>query len=106
MEEAALLLEETATDDGLGAFFGVRRRRSAPAARVAGRGAEAGARVRDGWRRWPPPDRSAVEDPPAYLATITTRLAINVLQSARTRREAYFGIWLPEPVDTSADPGL
>ena len=29
-----------------------------------------------------------------------------MLQSARSRREAYFGIWLPEPVDTSADPEL
>ena len=35
-----------------------------------------------------------------------TRLAINALQSARARRETYIGPWLPEPVDTSADPHL
>jgi len=43
---------------------------------------------------------------PAYLTKITTRLAVNVVKTARSRREAYFGFWLPEPVDTSADPGL
>jgi hypothetical protein len=37
---------------------------------------------------------------------VTTRLAINALQSARARRETYIGPWLPEPVDTSADPYL
>jgi RNA polymerase sigma-70 factor (ECF subfamily) len=43
---------------------------------------------------------------PAFLATTTTRLAINVMQSARSRRETNAGPWLPEPVDTGADPGL
>jgi DNA-binding CsgD family transcriptional regulator len=47
-----------------------------------------------------------VENPAAFLATATTRLAINELQSARVRRETYVGPWLPEPVDTSADPYL
>src|SRR5262249_25695662 len=35
-----------------------------------------------------------------------TRLAINVMQSARARRETYVGPWHPEPVDTSSDPWL
>jgi RNA polymerase sigma-70 factor (TIGR02957 family) len=39
-----------------------------------------------------------VESPKAYLATTTTRLAINHLRSARVRRESYVGTWLPEPV--------
>lgn len=39
-----------------------------------------------------------IESPLAYVATITTRLAINELRSARTRRESYFGEWLPEPL--------
>ena len=43
---------------------------------------------------------------PAFLITTTTRLAINLTQSARTRRETYIGPWLPEPVDTSSDPTL
>src|SRR5262245_61125168 len=40
----------------------------------------------------------AVESPKAYLATVTTRLAIDHLRSARVRREEYVGSWLPEPV--------
>jgi RNA polymerase sigma-70 factor, ECF subfamily len=39
------------------------------------------------------------ESPKAYLATITTRLAIDQLRSARTQREVYPGEWLPEPLD-------
>jgi RNA polymerase sigma-70 factor (ECF subfamily) len=43
-----------------------------------------------------------IESPAAYLTTITTRLAIDHLRSARVRRESYVGPWLPEPI--SADP--
>jgi RNA polymerase sigma factor (sigma-70 family) len=96
----------TAQDDGLGAFFGVRPRLFGIAYRILGSAAEAEDLLQDVWMRWQSTDRKAVQDAPAYLATITTRLAINVVQSARSRREAYFGIWLPEPVDTSADPAL
>ena len=39
-----------------------------------------------------------VQSPKAYLATITTRLAIDYLRSARVRRESYVGTWLPEPL--------
>ena len=39
-----------------------------------------------------------VENPAAFLTTVTTRLAIDVLRSARVRREAYTGSWLPEPL--------
>jgi RNA polymerase sigma-70 factor (ECF subfamily) len=45
-----------------------------------------------------------VESPKAYLATITTRLAIDHLRSARVRRESYVGTWLPEPLLANA-PG-
>ena len=45
-----------------------------------------------------------IESPKAYLATITTRLAIDQLRSARVRRESYVGTWLPEPLLASA-PG-
>jgi RNA polymerase sigma-70 factor, ECF subfamily len=41
-----------------------------------------------------------VESPTAYLAAVTTRLAIDHMRSARTRRESYVGTWLPEPVVT------
>ncbi len=39
-----------------------------------------------------------VKNPPAFITTATTRLAIDVLRSARVRREAYTGSWLPEPL--------
>jgi RNA polymerase sigma-70 factor (TIGR02957 family) len=42
--------------------------------------------------------------PPAYLATLVTRLAIDQLRSARVRRESYVGEWLPEPLTTEASP--
>jgi RNA polymerase sigma-70 factor (ECF subfamily) len=45
-----------------------------------------------------------VESPKAYLATITTRLAIDHLRSARVRRESYVGTWLPEPLIGSSEP--
>lgn len=99
-------MEETAQSDSLGAFSAVRPRLFGIAYRMLGSAAEAEDLLQDVWMRWQSTDRNAVQDAPAYLATITTRLAINVLQSARARRESYFGIWLPEPVDTSADPGL
>jgi RNA polymerase sigma-70 factor (ECF subfamily) len=62
--------------------------------------------VQETWLRWQNYDHSKVVDPAAFLATTTTRLCINALQSARARRETYIGPWLPEPVDTSADPYL
>ncbi|MFJ8154172.1 RNA polymerase sigma-70 factor [Streptomyces sp. NPDC094468] len=74
--------------------------------RVTGSTAEAEDVVQEAWVRWQRTDRSQVQEPAAFLATVTTRLAINVTQSARVRREAYVGPWLPEPVDTSADPQL
>src|SRR5262245_12872793 len=44
-----------------------------------------------------------IASPRAFLATVTTRLAINELRSARARREHYVGDWLPEPIITDGD---
>src|SRR5918998_517228 len=41
-----------------------------------------------------------IASPRAFVATVTTRLAINELRSARARRERYVGEWLPEPIIT------
>ena len=46
-----------------------------------------------------------VESPEAFVTTITTRLAIDHLRSARVQREAYVGTWLPEPLLSEPDPG-
>ena len=93
-------------DDGLSAFVSVRARLFGIAYRILGSAAEAEDIVQDVWLRWQTTDRNVVLDPAAFLTTATTRLAINLRRSARSRRETYIGPWLPEPVDTSADPRL
>jgi RNA polymerase sigma-70 factor (ECF subfamily) len=93
-------------DEAAEIFTGVRPRLFGIAYRMLGSATEAEDLVQDVWLRWQTCDRAAVANPGAFLATVTTRLAINALQSARVRRETYVGPWLPEPVDTSADPYL
>jgi len=73
---------------------------------MLGSAAEAEDIVQDVWLRWQSINRSTVENPPAYLTTVTTRLCINAAQSAHSRHETYTGVWLPEPVDTRAAPGM
>src|SRR5688500_18939441 len=85
-------------------FADVRSRLFGIAYRMLGSVSEAEDIVQEVWIRWQAYDRSTVRDAPAFLAATATRLAINVAQSARVRREMYVGPWLPEPVDTSADP--
>lgn len=74
--------------------------------RMLGSAADAEDILQETWMRWQKTDRSQIQEPTAFLTTVTTRLAINFTQSARVRRESYVGPWLPEPVDTRADPQL
>jgi RNA polymerase sigma-70 factor (ECF subfamily) len=94
------------SDEHAAAFEAARPRLFGVAYRMLGSAAEADDVVQDAWLRWQGAEREEVRDPLAFLVTTTTRLALNVAQSARVRREAYVGPWLPEPVDTSADPAL
>ncbi|MFE4078717.1 RNA polymerase sigma-70 factor [Paenarthrobacter sp. YIM B13468] len=88
-------------------FNSVRPRLFGIAYRMLGSVSDAEDIVQDVWLRWQTYDsRSAVRNPAAFLATTTTRIAINMAQSARTRHETYVGPWLPEPVDTSQDPAM
>ncbi|MGW5277480.1 RNA polymerase sigma-70 factor [Streptomyces sp. NPDC004044] len=99
-EDAESLQEaEAVFRDVRGRMFGI-------AYRMLGSASEAEDILQEVWIRWQTYDRSKVQNAQAFLATTTTRLAINVLQSARVRRETYVGPWLPEPVDTSSDPAL
>ena len=91
-------------DEAAATFATVRPRLFGIAYRMLGSWTDAEDIVQDVWLRWQGTDRCAVVNPAAFLATVTTRLCINVAQSARARRERYIGPWLPEPVDTSADP--
>ncbi|HET8768232.1 MAG TPA: sigma factor, partial [Pedococcus sp.] len=93
-------------DAAVEAFDEARPRLFGIAYRMLGSVAEAEDVVQEAWLRWQQADRPAVRNPAAFLTTVTTRLSLNVLDSARARREQYVGPWLPEPVDTSADPTL
>jgi RNA polymerase sigma factor (sigma-70 family) len=93
-------------DSGLPVFLRAQPRLFGIAYRMLGSAAEAEDIVQDVWVRWQTADRSVVRNPTAFLVAATKRLAINVLQSARARRETYVGPRLPEPVDTTADPVL
>ena len=65
--------------------------------RILGSVTEAEDAVQDAWLRFVGADRSAVEEPAAWLTTVTSRLCLDRLRSARARRETYVGPWLPEP---------
>jgi RNA polymerase sigma-70 factor (ECF subfamily) len=54
--------------------------------------------VQDAFVRWLDADRASVHEPEAFLRRVVTRLCLDVLKSARHRRETYVGPWLPEPV--------
>lgn len=96
----------TGMDAAIELFAVHRRRLFGIAYRMLGTVADAEDIVQETWIRWQGADRSAVREPGAFLTTITTRLSINVLQSARAQRETYIGPWLPEPVNTEDDPAL
>lgn len=59
--------------------------------------------LQEAFLRWQRVDSTAVESPRAYLTTIVTRLCLDFLASARVRREAYVGPWLPEPLLVSTE---
>ncbi|MFG1963259.1 RNA polymerase sigma factor SigJ [Nonomuraea sp. NPDC049028] len=59
--------------------------------------------VQEAWLRWSGVDETTVADPKAYLVRITSRLAIDRLRWAKSRRESYVGPWLPEPISTAPD---
>ncbi|MDN3242467.1 RNA polymerase sigma-70 factor [Glycomyces tritici] len=99
-------LDGTGLDEAAAVFTSIRPRLFGIAYRMLGSAAEAEDLVQEVWLRWQAYDRTLVEHPAAFLATTTTRLALNALKSARARRETYIGPWLPEPVDTAADPYL
>src|SRR5262249_9632166 len=59
--------------------------------------------VQETYLRWHSTNRDNVSDPRAFLMTTTTRICLDMLTSARARREEYVGPWLPEPIlDTAA----
>ncbi|WP_108471611.1 RNA polymerase sigma factor SigJ [Rhodanobacter thiooxydans] len=59
--------------------------------------------LHDTWLRWHAQDVDALDDPEAWLVTVTTRIALDRLRRARTERAHYTGPWLPEPLVPDAE---
>jgi RNA polymerase sigma-70 factor, ECF subfamily len=93
-------------DPGLDAVISERRRLVNLAYRLLGSLAEAEDAVQEAYARWyamPARQRDTIESPGAWLTTVTSRICLNLLGSARARRETCTGTWLPEPVPDPAE---
>ena len=96
----------TCAEDGLSAYLSLRPRLFRIVYGMLGSAVEAEDVVQDVWLRWQTARRGRVRDATAFLVTTAKRLAINVMHSARLRRETSVGARLLAPVDRSADPRL
>ncbi|MEU8827608.1 RNA polymerase sigma factor SigJ [Streptomyces sp. NPDC048636] len=76
----------------------------AVAYRITGSVADADDAVQETWLRWQALPDGEAADPRAYLTTVVSRICYDLLGSARVRREAYVGPWLPEPVVADGGP--
>ncbi|WP_203781341.1 sigma-70 family RNA polymerase sigma factor [Paractinoplanes rishiriensis] len=85
-------------EDDLDRFVRTRRRLFAIAYRIVRNVDEAEDILQEVWLRWQRADRAAVRNAEAFLATVTTRLAINVIQSAWRRHETSVDAWLLDEV--------
>lgn len=83
-------------------FVRLRPRLRGIAYRMLGSAADAEEVVQDAWLRWHQTERAGVDNAEAWLVSVTTRLAIDRLRAAQSRREDYVGFWLPEPILTDA----
>lgn len=90
-------------DHGTQTFETHRPRLVRLAYRMLGSVAEAEDVVQDAWLRWQQTDQSKVDSAAAFLSRIVTRLCLDVMKSARSRRETYVGSWLPEPMIEESD---
>jgi RNA polymerase sigma-70 factor (ECF subfamily) len=88
-------------DPGLSAIMGERRQLTNLTYRLLGSLAEAEDVVQETYARWYALSREqqeAIESPGAWLTTVASRICLNLLGSARARRERYVGEWIPEPL--------
>lgn len=74
--------------------------------RMLGTPADAEDVLHDAWLRWHAQDKASLDDPEAWLVTVTTRLALDRLRRAKMEREHYPGPWAARTVDrTGRTPG-
>ncbi|TQM14288.1 RNA polymerase sigma factor SigJ [Pseudonocardia kunmingensis] len=96
----------TTSEPGLSAITGERRQLTNLAYRLLGSLADAEDVVQETYARFYAMSRQqqdAIESPGAWLSTVASRLCLNVLSSARVRRETYVGEWIPEPLPEPAE---
>ncbi|HZX01816.1 RNA polymerase sigma factor SigJ [Kribbella sp.] len=99
------------TEPGLSVIMSERRQLINLAYRLLGSLADAEDVVQETYARWYAltlPERHAIENPAAWLTKVASRICLDLLRSARVRRERYVGEWIPEPlpetVEGPADP--
>lgn len=88
-------------DPGLHAIMSARRHLINLAYRLLGSVADAEDAVQETYTRWyamPRQQQQAIRSPAAWLTKVTSRICLDVLGSARARRESYVGEWIPEPL--------
>jgi len=93
-------------DPGLDVIMGERRQLINLAYRLLGSVADAEDAVQETYARWfamSAEQQHAIESPGGWLRTVASRICLDVLGSARARRERYVGEWIPEPVPEPAE---
>ena len=93
-------------DPGLSAVMSERRSLINLAYRLLGSMAEAEDVVQETYARWytmSAQQQEVIESPGAWLTTVASRICLNLLGSARARRETYVGEWIPEPLPDATE---
>ncbi len=93
-------------DPGLTAIMSERRQLINLAYRLLGSLADAEDVVQDTYARWyamSSREQEAIDSPAAWLTKVASRICLDLLRSARVRRERYVGEWIPEPLPESDD---
>jgi RNA polymerase sigma-70 factor, ECF subfamily len=93
-------------DPGLAVIMSERRQLINLAYRLLGSLADAEDAVQETYTRWyamTAEQQAAIESPGAWLTTVASRICLDLLRSARVRRESYVGEWIPEPLPERAE---
>ncbi|QHQ34240.1 sigma-70 family RNA polymerase sigma factor [Algicella marina] len=93
-------------EPGVDVFEAQRPRLLRLAYRMLGSSSEAEDVVQEAWLRWDRQAQAEIGEPAAWLTRVVSRLCLDMMKSARSRRESYPGIWLPEPLVEAEDDDL